>query len=210
MHFPCNTAATLAVNQTVTSSLIHRFSATKLLSIILVRAHLEHLGTSVGVCGVCTAILNMQLWLEFFNETLRLYGERGKGACAAPFPLISPQVLYLKAGCLLMSAAWVNSWRRCISCRNVISLGCLSVFPRRAYVKCRLCLHASCRSGQWGVDSHRGEQCFPKLGLTPFFFLNSGLHRAFWAAQSTAESGKQWAYVQALPWQILNPSVGER
>lgn len=61
MHFPCYTAATLAVNQTVISSLIHRFSATKLLSIILVRAHLEHLGTSVGVCGVCTAILNMQL-----------------------------------------------------------------------------------------------------------------------------------------------------
>lgn len=24
------------------------------------------------------------------------------------------------------------------------------------------------------------------------------------------QSGKQWAYVQALPWQILNPSVGER
>lgn len=55
----------------------------------------------------------------------------------------------------------------------MISLGCLSVFPRRVYVKCRLCLHASCCSGQRGVDSHRGEQCFPKLGLTPFFKLRA-------------------------------------
>lgn len=71
-------------------SLIRRFSRTKPLSIIL-----SWLGTSWNIQapplafnGVCAAILNMQLWLEFFNETLRSrwkkWGVVRRGPLAGP------------------------------------------------------------------------------------------------------------------------------
>lgn len=58
----------------------------------------------------------------------------------------------------------------------------------------------TCLVPLWSVG---GRQCFPKLGLTPLekkkkLQKNSRLHQAFWAAQSAAESDKQWAYVQAF------------
>lgn len=69
----------------------------------------------------------------------------------------------------------------------------------------------TCLMPLWSVGGRQSQRgtVLSQARSDPLF-LNSGLHQAFWAAQSAAESGKQWAYVQALPWQILNPSVGER
>lgn len=74
----------------------------------------------------------MQPWLRMFSEVLGLYG---KEAYTDPVSLIPPppksRIFKKKAGCLLMSGAWVNSWRRRMSCGNMISLRCLPCLPEK-------------------------------------------------------------------------------
>lgn len=79
-----------------------------------------------------------------------------------------------------MSVAWVNSWRRRISCGNMISLRCLPVFLRNHHVKCRFvftCPDKALVSGVC-VDAHAGKQGFHKLGLTPLL-LSQGSTEPF-------------------------------
>lgn len=79
-----------------------------------------------------------------------------------------------------MSVAWVNSWRRRISCGNMISLRCLPVFLRNHHVKCRFvftCPDKALVSGVC-VDVHAGKQGFHKLGLTPLL-LSQGSTEPF-------------------------------
>lgn len=119
----------------------------------------------------CSQGTSLHQTTEPFNEVLGLYGKRQKGPAQPSIPQSPhPQVSNLKAGCLLMLEAWVNSWRRCISCSNVIWLGCLSVCLSLKGLS-EMQIMFTCLILLWSVGGRQsltGTALFQAIGLNPF------------------------------------------
>lgn len=77
-----------------------------------------------------------------------------------------------------MSRAWVNSWRRWISCSNMILLRCLPVFPRE--LPCEMQIVFTCPAPLLSVGGSRSyrETVFSQARFDPFL-LSQGSTEPF-------------------------------